>query len=143
MASSRSLPFSFATKETYDWRDLKNARSSTFRSGLWAGWTTTSMEKPFILPCGAKTSVLTRAVCGRVPSCWYNSLVPASGHFLPSLLLNRHLPLTFFPHGTRTPATVLYLAAVWNHHITSRIYSKTPPLATAFVPYSTASTLTS
>ena len=55
MASSRSLLFSFAKRETSDWRELKNARSSTFRSGVWAGWTTTSMEKPFILPCEAKT----------------------------------------------------------------------------------------
>ena len=37
MVSSRSLLFSFATRETSDWRELKNARSSTFRSGLWAG----------------------------------------------------------------------------------------------------------
>ena len=143
MASSRSLLFSFATRETSDWRELKNARSTTFRSALWAGWTTTSMEKPFILPWEAKTWVLTCAVCGRAPSCWYNSRVPASGHLVPSLLLNRHWPLTIFPHGTRTPATVLYLAAVWNHHITSRIPPKTPSLATTFVWYSTVSTLTS
>ena len=54
MASSRSLLFSFATRETSNWRELKNARSSTVRSRLWAGLTTTSMEKPFILPCEAK-----------------------------------------------------------------------------------------
>ena len=69
-AASRSRRLPLATRLTSDCRLRKKARSSTFKSGLCAGWTRTWILKPFIAPWDRNNCVLTRSVCGRAPSCW-------------------------------------------------------------------------
>ena len=65
------------------------------------------------------------------------------GIWFPFPLLNSHLPRTCFQHGTHTPSTTSYLAALLNHHVDFLMDLSKMSFMTIFILYSTAVTETS